>query len=99
MPAEHALMELDILEDIPAIIGVLEEVLSDFGAWVHSVLDYEGSEIFNGYVTFNIPDINEQCMYRDSHFYFHFITNHCYNFVYINIYMWTMHVHRQLLLL
>ena len=36
-------MELDILEDIPDILDVPEEVISDFEAWVQSVLDYHGS--------------------------------------------------------
>ena len=34
------LMELDIPEDIPDLIDVPEEVLSDFEAWTHSMLDY-----------------------------------------------------------
>ena len=34
------LMELDILEDIPNLLDVPEEVISGFEAWVQSVLDY-----------------------------------------------------------
>ena len=40
MPPEHELMELDIPDDIPDIIDVPEEVLSDFDAWTNSMLDY-----------------------------------------------------------
>ena len=38
MPPE---MELDITEDMPGHLDVLEEVLLDCDAWAHSVLDYE----------------------------------------------------------
>ena len=41
MPPEPELMESDIPEDIPDLIDIPEEVLSDFNAWAHSVLDYE----------------------------------------------------------
>ena len=41
MHPEHELMELDITEDMPNLIDIQEEVLSDFDAWAHSLLDYE----------------------------------------------------------
>ena len=41
MPSEPELIELDIPEDIRDLIDILGEVLSDFDAWEHSVLDYE----------------------------------------------------------
>ena len=41
MHPEPELMELDIPEDIPDFIDVPEEVLLDFDAWAHSMLDYE----------------------------------------------------------
>ena len=41
MPPEYELMELDIPEDMPDLIDILEEVLSDVDAWTHSVLEYE----------------------------------------------------------
>ena len=33
-------MEIEILEDIPDLLDVPDEVLSDFEAWAQSVLDY-----------------------------------------------------------
>ena len=33
MPTGHELMESDIQENIPELIDVLDEVLSDFDAW------------------------------------------------------------------
>ena len=41
MPSGHEHMELDIPEDTSDLIDILEEVLSDFDAWAHNVLDYE----------------------------------------------------------
>ena len=41
MSPQYELMESDIPEDMPDITDIQEEVLSDFDAWVHSVLDYE----------------------------------------------------------
>ena len=40
MPQTHELKELNITGDIPDLIDVLEEVISDFDAWGQSVLDY-----------------------------------------------------------
>ena len=39
-PPDHELMELNIQEDIPDLTDVPEEVISDFDAWVQSLLDY-----------------------------------------------------------
>ena len=61
MPPEPELMGLDILEDILELIDVLEEVLLDFGALAHSVLDYLWQCDIHEYVSFNIQDISEQC--------------------------------------
>ena len=33
-------MELDIPEDIPDLIDVPEDVMSDFDAWAHDMLSY-----------------------------------------------------------
>ena len=41
MSPQYKLMELDFPDDMPDLIGILEEVLSDFDAWSHSVLHYE----------------------------------------------------------
>ena len=41
MPPEYELIELDIPEDIPELINVPEQMLSDFDVWAHSVLDYK----------------------------------------------------------
>ena len=41
MHPEHELMELDILEDMPDLIDIPEEMLSDFDTLAHSVLNYE----------------------------------------------------------
>ena len=40
MSLDHELMELNILEDIPDLIHVPEEVISDFDAQAQSVVDY-----------------------------------------------------------
>ena len=37
----NELMELDIPEDKPDLTDIPDEVLSDFDAWAHSMLDYE----------------------------------------------------------
>ena len=68
MPPEPQLMGIDIPEDIPDLIDVPEEILLDFDAWAHSVLDYQYSVTFNEYMTFKILDINEHCMYSNSYF-------------------------------
>ena len=41
IPPQYELMELDIPDNMPDLIDILEEVLLDFDAWAHSVLDYE----------------------------------------------------------
>ena len=41
MPPQYELMVFDIPEDVPDLINVLGEVLLDFDALAHSVLDYE----------------------------------------------------------
>ena len=57
-----------------------------------------GSETFPKYLTFKIPDINEQYVHNDtSTFSFKqmiLINNYHNNSVYVNIHMCTMHVHR-----
>ena len=40
IPLDHEPMELYIPEDIPDLIDVPEEVISDFDAWVQNVLVY-----------------------------------------------------------
>ena len=40
MLPEYKLMELDILEDIPDLLDVPEEVMSDFDAWAQHILSY-----------------------------------------------------------
>ena len=34
-------MDIKILEDLPDLINVLKELLSDFDSWAHSVIDYQ----------------------------------------------------------
>ena len=41
MPPETELMDIDIQEDIPDLIHIPEEILSDFDVWAHSVLEYQ----------------------------------------------------------
>ena len=38
MSTEPQLRDIDILEDIPDLIDIPEEILLDFDAWAHSVL-------------------------------------------------------------
>ena len=40
MPPDQEHMEIDIPENTLDFIDVPEEVISDFDAWAHSVLDY-----------------------------------------------------------
>ena len=40
MPSDNEIMELNIQQDIPDLIDVPKEVISDFDAWAQSVLDY-----------------------------------------------------------
>ena len=39
MPPEPENLDIDIPEDIPCLINVPEELLSDFDSWAHSVLE------------------------------------------------------------
>ena len=41
MPPEPEHMGIHILEDIPDHISIPEEIISDFDAWTHSVLEYQ----------------------------------------------------------
>ena len=41
MSPEIELMEQDIPEDIPDLLDVLKEVMSDFDAWAHNILSYQ----------------------------------------------------------
>ena len=41
VPPEFELMELDIPEDIPDLLDVPAEVMSDFDSWVQDVLSYQ----------------------------------------------------------
>ena len=41
IPQEYELMELDAPEDIPDLVDVPEEVLSEFDARAHSVLNFQ----------------------------------------------------------
>ena len=34
-------MDIDIPEDIPDLINVPEDILLDFDAWAHSVMEYQ----------------------------------------------------------
>ena len=38
MPPEPELMDIGILEDIPDLMDIPEEVVSDFDVWAHTVL-------------------------------------------------------------
>ena len=41
VPQELVLMELDILDDIPDLLAMPKEVMSDFDAWAQDVLSYQ----------------------------------------------------------
>ena len=41
MSPELENMEMNILEDIQDLINIPEEILLDFDAWAHSVLEYQ----------------------------------------------------------
>ena len=41
VPPEFEVMELDTPEDIPDLLDVLQEVMSDLDAWAHDVLSYQ----------------------------------------------------------
>ena len=41
VPPEPEQMDMEILVDLPDIIDVPEEHLSDFDSWAHSVLEYQ----------------------------------------------------------
>ena len=40
MPLDYKLMDLDILEDIPDLLDVQQNVMSNIDAWVQDVLSY-----------------------------------------------------------
>ena len=50
MPPDIELMELDILEDIPVLLGVPQEVMSNFDVWVHDVLSYSFDSVATIYI-------------------------------------------------
>ena len=41
IPPEPEQMDMEILEDLPDLIDVPKELLSDFDSWAHSVLEYQ----------------------------------------------------------
>ena len=41
MPQEPEQMVIEILEELPDLINVPKEVLSDFDSWAHNVLEYQ----------------------------------------------------------
>ena len=41
MSLDYEVMDLDIPEDLPDLIDVPEDVMSDFDAWVQDVLGYQ----------------------------------------------------------
>ena len=41
MPPEPEHMDIDIPVEIPDLIDVPEELLSDFDSWTHSILEYQ----------------------------------------------------------
>ena len=41
VPPEPKEMDIKILEDLPYLIDVPEELLSDFDSWAHSMLEYQ----------------------------------------------------------
>ena len=41
VPPEPEQMDIEILNDLPDVINVPEEVLSDLDYWTHSVLEYQ----------------------------------------------------------
>ena len=41
MPPEQEQMDIGIPEDLPDLIDVPDELLSDFDSWAHSVLEYQ----------------------------------------------------------
>ena len=41
VPPKPEQMDIEILDDLPDIIDVPKELLSDFNSWAHSVLEYQ----------------------------------------------------------
>ena len=41
VPPELEQMDVEILDDLPDIINIPKELLSDFDSWAHSVLEYQ----------------------------------------------------------
>ena len=41
MPSDYKLMDIDIPEDIPDLLDVLQDLMSDFNTWGQDVLSYK----------------------------------------------------------
>ena len=60
MPPDYELMDLDIPEDIPDLLDIPEDMISDFDAWVQDVSSYQLDSMTIYIIKQCTPDITKQ---------------------------------------